>query len=134
MITEFRKGTEPKGYWYTFTYSNGIRATLSEYQGDLDELEALGRSLSKEKRREIRMRIHSGGRDRIHAIFRYRGRCSESDSEYGRIFNGIAPASERWSESVRGDGRRGEMPSTGRTDTNDGLSRLIVRQNHFGIE
>lgn len=73
MITEFRKGTSPKGYWYTFTYDNGIRATLSEYQGDLDELEALGRKLSKDKRREIRMRVHSGGRDRIHAIFKYRG-------------------------------------------------------------
>ncbi len=73
MIVEYRKGTEPKGYWYTYTYSNGIRATLSEYQGDLDELEALGRRLSKEKRREVRMRVHSGGKDRIHAIFRYRG-------------------------------------------------------------
>lgn len=85
MITEYRKGTEPKGYWYTFTYSNGIRATLSEYQGDLDDLEALGRKLSKEKRREVRMRVHYGGKDRIHAIFRYRRFSFKTVSTFEKV-------------------------------------------------
>ncbi len=74
MITEFRNRDAPKGpgRWYTFTYDNGLRVTFAEYQGTLSEIEALGRELSRQKRREIRMRVHdSDGLDRIHAIFRY---------------------------------------------------------------
>ncbi len=76
MITEYRNTSAPKkpGRWYTFTYSNGIRATLSEYQCNrVEELEELGRDLSRQKRREIRLRVHDGRTDRIHAIFHYRG-------------------------------------------------------------
>lgn len=75
MITQYRNDNAPKapGPWYTYTYDNGLRATLAEYQGDLNELEELGRRLSREKKREIRMRVHDRtGMDRIHAIFRYR--------------------------------------------------------------
>ena len=44
MITEYTRGTRRSDLdvWYTFTYSNGIRATLSEYRGDVEELEDLG--------------------------------------------------------------------------------------------
>jgi len=76
MITEYRDPTAPKkpGRWYTFTYSNGIRATLAEYQcGRTEELEELGRNLSRQKKREIRMKVHDGRSERIHAIFHYRG-------------------------------------------------------------
>ncbi|MBR6038682.1 MAG: hypothetical protein IKP53_08195 [Candidatus Methanomethylophilaceae archaeon] len=71
MITEYTRGTRRSDLdvWYTFTYSNGIRATLSEYRGDVEELEDLGRRLSAEKGREIRMRRHYNGTDRLHAIF-----------------------------------------------------------------
>ena len=74
MIIEFRDRNAPKnpGKWYTFTYDNGLRVTFSEYQGDLYEIEELGRNLSRQKKREIRMRVHDcNGLDRIHAIFRY---------------------------------------------------------------
>ena len=76
MITEYRSGDAPKrpGRWYTFTYYNGIRVTLAEYQGTLSEIEDLGRRLSREKKREVRMRVHDEhGLDRIHAIFQYGG-------------------------------------------------------------
>ena len=74
MIIEFKDRAAPKnpGRWYTFNYDNGLRVTFSEYQGNLTELEDLGRRLSREKKREIRMRVHDdNGLDRIHAIFRY---------------------------------------------------------------
>ncbi len=73
MIIEFKDRTAPKrpGRWYVFTYDNGLRVTFSEYQGNLTEIEELGRQLSREKRREIRMRVRDEyGLDRIHAIFR----------------------------------------------------------------
>ena len=72
-IIEYRNGRGRSNIdaWYTYTYENGIRATLSEYQGDLDDLEELGRRLSLEKGREIRMRRHLGRSDRLHAIFQY---------------------------------------------------------------
>ena len=59
------------GRWYTYTYDNGLRVTFAEYQGDLNELEELVRELSRKKKREVRMRVHDGSIDRIHAIFRY---------------------------------------------------------------
>ena len=74
MIIEFRNRDAPKnpGRWYTFTYDNGLRVTFAEYQGTLSEIEELGRQLSREKKREIRMRVHDiNGLDRSHAIFRY---------------------------------------------------------------
>ena len=73
MIIEYRDTTAPKipGKWYTYTYSNGIRVSLSHFQGDISDLEELGRRLSKEKGREVRMRAHDAYTDRIHAIFRY---------------------------------------------------------------
>lgn len=76
MITEYRndKARKAPGYWYTYTYDNGLRVTFAEYQGDLDELEELGRRLSRRKRREVRMRVHDGRTDRIHAVFRYNDR------------------------------------------------------------
>ncbi|MBR5999134.1 MAG: hypothetical protein IK043_01670 [Candidatus Methanomethylophilaceae archaeon] len=77
MIIEFKDRAAPKnpGRWYTFNYDNGLRVTFSEYQGNLTELEDLGRRLSREKKREIRMRVHDdNGLDRIHAIFRYGNR------------------------------------------------------------
>lgn len=60
MIIEFRNRDAPKnpGRWYTFTYDNGLRVTFAEYQGTLSEIEELGRQLSREKKREIRMRVH----------------------------------------------------------------------------
>ena len=82
MIIEYRDPTAAKkpGKWYTFTYSNGIRATLAEYQCNrVEELEELGRRLSRQKRREIRLRVHDGRSDRIHAIFHYRDRNSLRD-------------------------------------------------------
>lgn len=74
MITEYRGRSTAKapGYWYTFTYDNGIRVTLAEYQGDVLELEKVGMRLSREKGREVRMRVHDGRTDRIHAIFKGR--------------------------------------------------------------
>lgn len=73
MITEYRndKARKAPGCWYTYTYDNGLRVTFAEYQGDLDELEELGRNLSRRKRREVRMRVHDGRTNRIHAVFRY---------------------------------------------------------------
>lgn len=73
MITEYRndKAEKAPGYWYTYTYDNGLRVTFAEYQGGLAELEELGRNFSRKKRREIRMRVHDGHTDRIHAVFRY---------------------------------------------------------------
>lgn len=73
MITEYRNDKAKKipGKWYTYTYDNGLRVTFAEYQGDLLELEEFGRELSRSKRREVRMRVHDGRTDRIHAIFRY---------------------------------------------------------------
>ena len=73
MITEYRdnKAAKMPGRWYTYTYDNGLRVTFAEYQGDLNELEDLGRELSRKKKREVRMRVHEGSTDRIHAIFRY---------------------------------------------------------------
>ena len=76
MIIEFRDRNAQKrpGRWYTFTYDNGLRVTFSEYQGTLSEIEDLGRKLSRQKKREVRMRVHdANGLDRIHAIFCYRG-------------------------------------------------------------
>ena len=70
MIIEFKNRDAPKnpGRWYTFTYDNGLRVTFAEYQGTLSEIEELGRQPSREKKREIRMRIHdANGLDRIHA-------------------------------------------------------------------
>lgn len=60
MTIEFRNRDAPKnpGRWYTFTYDNGLRVTFAEYQGTLSEIEELGRQLSREKKREIRMRVH----------------------------------------------------------------------------
>ena len=75
MITEYRneKAAKAPGLWYTYTYDNGLRVTFAEYQGDLCELEELGRKLSRQKRREVRMRVHDhNGLDRIHAIFHCR--------------------------------------------------------------
>lgn len=71
MIVEYPRGRgrTNRDAWYTYTYENGLRATLSEYQGDLDDLEDLGRRLSAEKGREVRMRRHLGDEDRLHAIF-----------------------------------------------------------------
>lgn len=73
MIIEYRndKAEKAPGYWYTYTYDNGLRVTFAEYQGDLGELEEFGRNLSRKKKREIRMRVHDGCTDRIHAVFRY---------------------------------------------------------------
>ena len=74
MIIEFKDRNAPKnpGKWYTFNYDNGLRVTFSEFQGNVWEIEELGRKLSREKKREIRMRVHDeNGLDRIHAIFRY---------------------------------------------------------------
>jgi len=74
MITEYRNDRAAKapGKWYTFTYDNGLRVTFAEYQGNLSEIEELGRQLSRQKKREVRMRVHDvNGLDRIHAIFRY---------------------------------------------------------------
>ncbi len=73
MIVEFRDRAAPKrpGVWYTYTYDNGIRVTLTEYQGDVHELEELGRRMSSDKGREVRMRVHDDrGMNRIHAVFR----------------------------------------------------------------
>ena len=91
MIIEYRDPEAQKkpGRWFTFTYSNGIRATLAEYQSTrVEELEELGRELSRKKRREIRMRVHDGRSDRIHAIFHYRSRNrlrgDPADSSYNR--------------------------------------------------
>ena len=74
MIIEYRndKAAKNPGRWYTFTYDNGLRVTFAEYQGNVSEIEELGRKLSREKKREIRMRVHdANGLDRIHGIFRY---------------------------------------------------------------
>ena len=51
MIVEFKDRTAAKrpGKWYTYTYDNGIRATLAEYQGTVSELEDYGRRLSSRK-------------------------------------------------------------------------------------
>ena len=76
MITEYRydRAAKAPGPFYTFTYDNGNRAVRAEYQGNLRELEEFGRRLSREKQREIRMRVHNGRTDRIHAIFQYTNR------------------------------------------------------------
>lgn len=73
MITIYRydKASKAPGPYYTFTYDNGNRAVRAEFQGDLRELEEMGRQLSRERQREVRMRVHVGKRDRIHAIFNY---------------------------------------------------------------
>lgn len=73
MITEYRDpgAVKAPGRWYTYTYDNGLRVTFAEYQGPVGELEELGRQFSRQKGREVRMRVHNGGTDRIHAIFRY---------------------------------------------------------------
>ena len=73
MITEYRyqKAAKAPGPYYTFNYENGSRAEMADFQGPVRELEAYGRRLSRERGREIRMRVHENGRDRIHAIFQY---------------------------------------------------------------
>ena len=73
MIIEYRndKAAKNAGRWYTFTYDNGLRVTFAEYHGSVAEIEELGRELSRQKKREVRMRVHDhDGLDRIHAIFR----------------------------------------------------------------
>ena len=72
MIVEYRNRNVRKapGPWFTYTYENGIRVTLAEYQGSLHEIEDFGRSLSKKKGREVRVRIHQNGTDRLHAVFK----------------------------------------------------------------
>ena len=72
MITEYKNLRAPKaaGPWYTFTYENGFRASYSDWQGPIEEVEQIGRRLSKERGKEIRMRVHTTKRDRIHAVFR----------------------------------------------------------------
>lgn len=94
MIVTYRnsRATKAPGYWYTFTYDNGIRATLAEYQGDVEDLEALGRRLAREKGREVRMQVHDGRTARIHRIFRAR--------------RGQTAASGRPFTAFRGDGMR----------------------------
>ena len=72
MITEYKNRDAPKapGPWYTFTYDTGLRASRSDWQGDVSELEAVGRELSKLRGREIRLRIHTSKGDSLYAIFR----------------------------------------------------------------
>lgn len=72
MIIEYRDRNARKnpGCWYTYTYDNGIRVTLAEYQGDLTDLEDYGRELARLKCREIRMRVHTVDSDRLHSIYR----------------------------------------------------------------
>ncbi len=73
MIRTYRDPGAAKapGRWYTYTYSNGLRVTFSQYQGPVSELEELGREFSRTKGREVRMRVHDGKTNRIHAIFQY---------------------------------------------------------------
>ena len=76
MIIEYKdtKAAKRPGKWYTYSYSNGIRVSLSHFQGDICDLEELGRKLSREKKREVRMRAHDGVSNRLYAVFRYGGR------------------------------------------------------------
>lgn len=72
MITEYKDLSARKapGPWYTFTYDTGLRANRSDWQGDPQEIAKVGCMLSIERNREIRMRIHVNGKDRLYAIFR----------------------------------------------------------------
>ena len=74
MIVTYRydKAKKAPGPFYTFHFDNGIRAVKAEFQCDnIRELESMGRKLSIETQREIRMRVHNGKSERIHAIFQY---------------------------------------------------------------
>jgi len=74
LVTYPHRGSvKVPGPYYTFTYSNGIRATLCEYQGDMESLSAIGKKLSSESGREIRMQVHNGRKYRIAAIFNVKG-------------------------------------------------------------
>ena len=59
MIIEYRndKAAKNAGRWYTYTYDNGLRVTFAEYQGSVAEIEELGRELSRQKKREVRMKL-----------------------------------------------------------------------------
>ena len=72
-IIEYRDSSaiKARGPWYTFSYENGRRASLSDYQGDVHDLEDIGRKLSKESGREVRMKVHTPRGEFIHAIFIY---------------------------------------------------------------